>query len=208
MATLIRPGVVLIMVDIVNFGEFNTRFSTGKANTVLKEIAQYMFRNSRRVEHIFRMMEDEGGGTRIVEDNGWTFRLHRRGDEFLIILNGGEMEALGFLNRLRKETQMDSSRISKAGAKDILFYAGIFAVSGTIGPAESLHYVDKSLSAARSEPDQGRVVWHSGKSHDTLEQQNDEADRAFQFRQGLYKSFSTDDYWRGKTSLEYRERSS
>ncbi|MDP5220241.1 diguanylate cyclase [Ruegeria sp. 2205SS24-7] len=205
MASLIRPGVVLIMVDLVNFGEFNTKYSTGKANLVLKEIAQYMFRNSRRVEHIFRMLEDEKGGRRVIQEDGWTFRLHRRGDEFLIVLNGGELDALGFLNRLRKETQSANSRISKAGAEDILFYAGIFSVIGSISPAECLHYVDQCLATARANPESGRVVWHSGNSYEQMIQEENEPDRAFQFRVGLFKSFETESYWRGKKPLAERE---
>lgn len=198
MSTRIRTGVVLIMIDLVNFGKFNTAFSHSTGNKVLTELAQYMFRHSRRVEHIYRMMENEKDGVREIEQDGWTFRLHRKGDEFLVVLEGGEMEALGFLNRLRREIASETSKISSAGGGDLLFYAGIFAVEAEIAPTECLHYADNALSMARQNADQGRVVWHSKTSNTDLRQRPNEKQRAFEFRRGLFREFETDPFWKGK----------
>ncbi|MDM0075460.1 hypothetical protein QTH90_13750 [Variovorax sp. J2P1-59] len=203
-SAVVRQGRVLIMIDLVGFGAFNKSHSSHAGNAVLREFAQFMFLRSRRVEHVYHLIAESDSGSRAIEYNNTVFRLHRKGDEFLVVLEGGEVEALGFLNRLREATEQKDSAISLAGGRGVLFYAGIFAIDADLEPNECLHKVDQVLAHARQRPELGRVKWGSETDHNSLSRDADENERAFEFKRGLYRAFQTDPYWTGTEYLSDR----
>lgn len=122
-------GKVLIIIDIVKFGEFNNKHGRDAANKLLKAMGKHLYLGSRRLENVYRLnktkMELE------VPKGGGAYRLHQAGDEFAVILQGGEADALGFLTRVRSFCKKYSETELPHHESEILFYAGVAAVVET-----------------------------------------------------------------------------
>lgn len=189
------PGKVLILIDIAGFGEFNKKYSHLTGDAVLREFAQFLQNACRRTENVYRMIQDESEEARLVVEAGWTFRLHRKGDEFLVVLDGGEAEALGFLNRLKIETTNENSRIYSSGGEGLLFYAGVYAVEVPLTQSEYQKNLEDALKMAREGARNRRVVWHSNISSETLARGDLESPGSYAFRKRIFEQFEKDEYW-------------
>jgi GGDEF domain-containing protein len=199
-----KPGIVGIMIDIVGFGNFNNTYNDLRGDELLKKIAQYLFLNSRRSERVFRFSErreDDPDTIIQIGDYGSAYRLHRKGDEFIVILNGGEVDALGFLNRLRREFSDNKSEIFRVGGEVILFYASVVEISVQTTPKEFLYNLSENLVIAKrnAKLGQSRVVTHSNNNYSELNinRNKDESEEDFEKRKNLYRIFQFFPEWKG-----------
>ena len=89
--------VQVAMIDIRNFKQINTDFGHDKADVLLRRLAQSILKTMRRSESMYRYPESP---TPVVSPN--TYRRYNGGDEFLLLIEGDQSEALGFINRLHR----------------------------------------------------------------------------------------------------------
>ena len=85
------------MIDIRNFKQINTDFGHDKADVLLRRLAQSILKTMRRNESMYRYPENP-----IPPISPNTYRRYNGGDEFLLMIEGDQAEALGFINRLHR----------------------------------------------------------------------------------------------------------
>lgn len=192
----ISAGKVLIMLDIVDFGSINNKLGRQQANEFLKALGQYLFLGARRLENVYRLNKSKMELK--IPTNGGAYRLHQAGDEFVVILQGNEADALGFLTRVRRFCQKYSATNLPSLPNELLFYAGVTAVVDTGNVDEQFVYLDNCLQEAKLGSDVCRVRWHSGLSSAELQRLDDEPEDVFARRRNTYAAFEVDSYWRGK----------
>jgi len=73
-----------ILIDLKDFRNVNNKFGIIKTNELLRTIAQTIYQKMRRNEDMYKFF----------------YRLHTGGDEFAFLIEGEQVEALGFANRL------------------------------------------------------------------------------------------------------------
>jgi diguanylate cyclase (GGDEF)-like protein len=93
----LAQAVQVAMIDIRSFKQINTDFGHNKADVLLRRLAQSILKTMRRNESMFRYPESP---TQAVSPN--TYRRYNGGDEFLLLIEGDQAEALGFINRLHR----------------------------------------------------------------------------------------------------------
>ncbi len=93
----LAKAVQVAMIDIRNFKEINTNFGHDKADILLRRLAQNILKTMRRNESMYRYPDNQ---SRAIPTN--TYRRYNGGDEFLLLVEGDQVEALGFINRLHR----------------------------------------------------------------------------------------------------------
>jgi GGDEF domain-containing protein len=99
------PHYQMIIIDLDNFREINRVYGYEKGDRVIKHFATSIFNTMRRDEHIYKnLVRGENAAPIKIEDH-WQriYRKYTGGDEFLLTVNGDQLEALGFLVRLARD---------------------------------------------------------------------------------------------------------
>ena len=90
-------AVQVALIDIRNFKKVNENFGHNNADILLRRLAQHIHATMRRNEYMYRYPESSAVA---VLPN--TYRRYCGGDEFLLLIEGDQAEALGFINRLHQ----------------------------------------------------------------------------------------------------------
>src|SRR6476469_3837888 len=110
------PHYQMIIIDLDNFRDINGAYGYEKGDRVIKDIARYIFNAMRRDEHIYKnLIRGENDAPIKIEDR-WEriYRKYTGGDEFLLTVNGDQIQALGLLVRLARDLLPQiNERISK-----------------------------------------------------------------------------------------------
>lgn len=155
---------VMIMLDLDGFGSINNRFGYEKGDAVIRYIANDTSQTMRRNEDIYKMPSEQKAGLlrRVI------YRKYSGGDEFVIVLNGGERAALGFLGRLKDRFDYE---ISQYICNEILkhpwpvkFHAGVSTVEIGDSLSTAIERVETCLRMAKQEGSTSRVIWLSRKT--------------------------------------------
>lgn len=157
-----RPYQV-IMLDIMDFGAINKRFSHMVGDVVLRTISQHLQNTIRRSEHVFKH-------SRGVPEADNVYRRYDRGDEFVILVEGDEVDAIGFLNRLDRQSDAISRAVlqecreaapDKAIDFSFSFVAGICKLMAKDKLEDVMERVDGCLLRAQRRDEGRRVHWQS-----------------------------------------------
>lgn len=149
----------IIMLDLDNFRQLNIKVGHQKADEIIAYIAQTIHGSMRRNEEIYRHRD---------VDRPLLNRMYRRytgGDEFIFLLNGDEAAALGFLLRLKRqsEDELDTSisRRLAPGSWSLRFHAGLCPLEAGDTVKTALERVSECLRVARQTGSLSRAVWFS-----------------------------------------------
>lgn len=117
-----------IFIDLRNFGEINKNYGFMKANVMIREIAQGIYKSMRRNEDMYKYPITN---TDKLKQHESFYRIHTGGDEFAFIIEGDQSDAVGFSNRLVSKFQKFSNDSVKILGKreNISFYAAIVEIS-------------------------------------------------------------------------------
>jgi len=156
----------VIMIDLNGFREINKKFGDAKGDDVLRLIASETYNTIRRSERAYRRSFPDGMDIKDFLARIDMYRKYPGGDEFIFVMQGHEVEALGFLQRLKR--QFDTVYSPKM--KDIVgmewklsFDAGTTPLIEGMTYKEAFDNVGKCLCYA-SESDL-HVCWHSRLKH-------------------------------------------
>lgn len=159
-------GRCLILLDLQNFGEINKRYNHWVGDEYLRRFAEMVTSSGRRNEFVFKSRplrtaeenpEKELGPRGLVK----AFRKNSGGDEFFILLEGTNVDALGYLNRLWKranEFEAMSYEIMHA-RHQFGFYAGVVAIAYQESFDSVSRRVSECLGLALEEDAPRRVYW-------------------------------------------------
>ena len=171
----------LILLDLRDFGRINREYGHAAGDAYLREFARMVFVKSRRDEGLYkrrptpldlevdgvRVPSSESAGEKgIRASDPRTFRKTEGGDEFFMLLEGGLVDGLGFLNRLIKQKTEFEERLSQraldGGIHEFGFQAGLITMAAGDafeGPGNAYENVAACLRQA-SQPDSDlRVYW-------------------------------------------------
>lgn len=139
-----------ILIDLKGFKAINDEFMSLKANKLLRFIAQSIYQKMRRDEYLFR--------------------LNQGGDEFVVILEGNQPDALGFANRLvnkefRKLSIESKSILGKH--KDLSFHCAIVEMNSK-EELDSVRQRAEKDSYSHIDKTKGdfNICWHPNKEGD------------------------------------------
>ncbi|QFT57441.1 Diguanylate cyclase DosC [Sulfitobacter sp. THAF37] len=173
----------LAMIDLQNFGTLNDTIGYSAADEIIRAIAQDMFKTMRRNEGMFKTTPNEASDKYFTER---LYRKHSGGDEFLIIVEGPEFEALGLLNRFAGNAER-YSEIARTHGSDwrFGFHAGICPIERNDTAALARKRVEDCLLVAKRS-DHGRsMYWYSELKADDTE--DDRWQRLPPFAQNIYR---------------------
>lgn len=169
------PHYQMVMIDLDNFREINKVYGYEKGDQVIKEFARTVFNSMRRDEHIYKYlvfeenMDDLKKGSTNKEG---IYRKYPGGDEFILLVNGDQLEALGLLNRLARELMPKiNDRVSKFilnSETNISFHAGMCEWILGDEPIDVLHRLEQTMSKATNNPD-SRLYYHPEITPDEFE---------------------------------------
>jgi GGDEF domain-containing protein len=99
------PHYQMIIIDLDNFRDINRTYGYEKGDRVIKDFARSIFNTMRRDEHIYKNLIRGENDAPIKSEERWEriYRKYTGGDEFLLTINGDQLEALGLLVRLARD---------------------------------------------------------------------------------------------------------
>ncbi|MDR7128092.1 diguanylate cyclase (GGDEF)-like protein [Algoriphagus sp. 4150] len=147
----------LILIDLDNFGKINKKYGHDKGDKIMKLIAQSLYNSMRRDEEIYKREQE-------IQDSfvKRIYRKYNKGDEFIFLIKGEQFEAIGFINRVKKEFAKFSRQAEEiVGEKISLdFHAAI----SPIHPNESFDIYYRRLHEcfvlAAEEKNEKRIYWY------------------------------------------------
>lgn len=91
----------LIFIDLVDFGALNREYGYPVADIIIRRFAQTVYSGMRRNERMYKFPIKEMGSVNDL----WrrAYRKYNGGDEFVIIINGSEADAIGLCVRLQRD---------------------------------------------------------------------------------------------------------
>ena len=89
------PHYQVIMIDLDDFREVNKVYGYEKGDQVIKEFARTVFNSMRRDEHIYKNLIGEENIANLEINKEQIYRKYTGGDEFILLINGDQPEALG-----------------------------------------------------------------------------------------------------------------
>ncbi len=125
------PHYQMIIIDLDNFREINRAYGYEKGDQVIKDFATSIFNSMRRDEHIYKNFIRGENDAPIKIEERWEriYRKYTGGDEFLLTINGDQLEALGLLVRLARDLlPRINERVSKfilESEVNLSFHAGM-----------------------------------------------------------------------------------
>lgn len=161
----------LIFIDLVNFGELNNKFGYDVGDDVVEYFARTVKEDMRRSENIYKMPFDE----KFQGEERWkrAYRKHTGGDEFLFLVGGAEVEALGFLVRLQRLVDKElnahiQSKILRNSDWSLSFYGAIVPVYPEDNNENVLQRAHEGMRKARQPGSKCRVFWASKLSSEDI----------------------------------------
>ena len=147
----------LILIDLDNFGNINKKYGHDKGDKIMKLIAQSLYRSMRRDEEIYKREQK-------LQDSfvKRIYRKYNKGDEFIFLIRGEQFEAIGFINRVKKEFVKFSKHTEEIlGEKvNLNFHAAI----SPIHPNEKFDVYYRRLHEcfvlAAEEKNNKRIYWY------------------------------------------------
>jgi GGDEF domain-containing protein len=148
----------IIMIDLYNSHEIYKVYGYVKGDQVIKEFARTIFNSMRRDECIYKIKNRGYLKTETTsEQKIWTNSgEHIRGHEFILIIKGDQLEALGFLNRLSRDLM---PKINERTSKFILnseiklsFHAGMCELMVGDQPQDVLRKLEATPRKAINSP--------------------------------------------------------
>ena len=155
------------MLDLDGFGKINGQFGYRKGDFVIKAIAQKIYNSMRRDEEAYK--RPFAGNA--APDDLWRkiYRKYSGGDEFIFLIRGAEVEALGFLLRLQRRFDSEFGKDVETILGEpwkLSFHAGVCHLNPGDKFETMLGRVEDCLRLARQNGSESRVFWESGKSAD------------------------------------------
>ncbi|WP_375181989.1 diguanylate cyclase domain-containing protein [Chryseobacterium sp.] len=147
----------LILIDLDNFGNINKKYGHDKGDRIMKLIAQSLYKSMRRDEEIYKREQK-------LQDSfvKRIYRKYNKGDEFIFLIKGEQFEAVGFINRVKKEFIKFSEQTAEIlGEKiNLNFHAAI----SPIHPNENFEIYYRRLHEcfvlAAEEKNNKRIYWY------------------------------------------------
>lgn len=171
----------LILIDLDNFGNINKKYGHDKGDKIMKLIAQSLYSSMRRDEEIYKREQK-------LQDSfiKRIYRKYNKGDEFIFLIRGEQFEAVGFINRVKKEFKKFSDQTEEIIGEriELNFHAAI----SPIYPNEQFEIYYRRLHEcfvlAAEEKNNKRIYWYSDEhqrfdSNDFRRRLYDEAERLF-----------------------------
>jgi GGDEF domain-containing protein len=166
----------MIIIDLDNFRDINRTYGYEKGDRVIKDFARSIFNTMRRDEHIYKNLIRGENDAPIKIEERWEriYRKYTGGDEFLLTINGDQLEALGLLVRLARDLLPQiNKRISEfiLGSEATLsFHAGMCEWIPGHEPQEVLQRLESALRIAINSST-SRLYFYPPMSSEEFEQQ-------------------------------------
>lgn len=171
----------LILIDLDNFGKINKKYGHDKGDEIMKLIAQSLYKSMRRDEEIYKREQK-------LEDSfvKRIYRKYNKGDEFIFLIKGEQYEAIGFINRVKREFVKFSKLAEEIVGKkiDLNFHAAV----SPIFPNEDFDVYYRRLHEcfvlAAEERNNKTIYWYSDE-YDTFNEKDyrkklyDDAEKLF-----------------------------
>jgi|GEM_PF-5437349 len=128
----------MIFIDFDNFKSVNDKYSYYKGDELIKLIAQNLHNGMRRNEEIYKKTFIEDDDEPLTNS---VYRKYTGGDEFIILVQGKQFDAVGLLNRISNNLQ-ELSLTVKSKLKidfDLKFKAVILQVYSADGFSEQYY---------------------------------------------------------------------
>jgi GGDEF domain-containing protein len=172
------PHYQMVMIDLDNFREINKVYGYEKGDQVIKEFARTIFNSMRRDEHIYKNLAREEDGRDLTAKSPTAkeqiYRKYTGGDEFILMINGDQAEALGLLTRLLRDLMPKiNDRVSKFILNSELtlsFHAGMCEWVLGDEPQDVLMRLEGTLRKAINSP-ASRLYYYPEITGDEFERQ-------------------------------------
>ena len=147
-----------ILIDLKGFKKINDRYGFLKTNELLRVIAQTIYQKMRRNEDMYKYPMDIG-----QFDKEHFYRLHTGGDEFVFIIEGNQVDALGFVNRLVKNDFKQLSNLTEKILGDSIklsFHCSVVEMDIRDKIEDILGKSDTCYSLAKEGTGDFTICWH------------------------------------------------
>ena len=141
-----------ILIDLKDFKKINDKYGVLKTNELLRVIARTIYKKMRRNEDMYRFREA-----------GKFYRIHTGGDEFAFIIEGNQVEALGFINRLVKIDFQNLSNLTDKilGNKiQLSFHCALVEMSSRDNFENVIERADECYCIAKLGKRDFTICWH------------------------------------------------
>ena len=177
----------LILIDLDNFRKINKKYGHDIGDKIMKLIAQSLYKSMRRDEEIYKKEQE-------LQDSfvKRIYRKYNKGDEFIFLIKGNQYEAVGFINRVKKDfTKFSIQAEQIVGEKiELNFHAAI----SPIHPNEEFDIYYRRLHEcfvlAAEEKNNKRIYWYADE-HQKYED-NDFRQRIYKEAEDLFKIDNSD----------------
>ncbi len=154
----------LIFVDLFAFGGINEKYGYVTGDKIIEYFAQSVYQMMRRNESVYKMPHDEQPeGSDLWQR---AYRKHTGGDEFLFMIGGAEVDAVGFLVRLQRRittelTHYIQSEILKNTDWSLSFSAAVIPIYPNDTKDDVFRRAHEGMRVARQPGSSCRVFWAS-----------------------------------------------
>lgn len=162
----------LIFIDLVSFGDINKKYGYAIGDKIIEYFAQSVYETMRRNESVYKMPFDEQPeGSDLWQR---AYRKHTGGDEFLFMIGGSEVDAIGFLVRLQRRIEDElnqhiQSEIIESTDWSLSFSAAVIPIYPNDTKEDVFQRAHEGMRAARQTGSSRRVFWASKTDPNDLE---------------------------------------
>lgn len=162
----------LIFIDLVAFGDINKKYGYATGDKIIEYFAQSVYETMRRNESVYKMPFDEQpAGSELWQR---AYRKHTGGDEFLFMIGGTEVDAVGFLVRLQRRVMTElthhiQSEILKNTDWSLSFAAAVIPIYPNDTREDVFQRAHEGMRVARQPGSSCRVFWASKTNPNDLE---------------------------------------
>lgn len=162
----------LIFIDLVAFGDINKKYGYATGDKIIEYFAQSVYETMRRNESVYKMPFDEQPeGSELWQR---AYRKHTGGDEFLFMIGGSEVDAIGFLVRLQRRIMTElthhiQSEIIGSTDWSLSFSAAVIPIYPNDTKEDVFQRAHEGMRVARQTGSSCRVFWASKTNPNDLE---------------------------------------
>lgn len=159
----------LIFIDLVDFGTLNREYGYPIADRIIRRFAQTVYNGMRRNERMYKFPIKEMGGANDLWKRA--YRKYNGGDEFVIIINGSEADAIGFCVRLQRDVMTIlnpeiQSEILKETKWKLRISAGVVRLFRKDTENEVIYRAHEAMRVCTQPGATLSIAWSSGKTAD------------------------------------------